>query len=55
MADHSSVVSIHSSFKIHEGKLDEVKALLPEFVTKVENEEASLYHNFTLNGLPPGE
>ncbi|HAT19645.1 MAG: hypothetical protein VCA40_08715 [Roseibacillus sp.] len=50
MADHSSVVSIHPYFKIHEGKLDEVKALLPEFVAKVEDEEAALYYNFTLNG-----
>ena len=50
MADHSSIVSIHPYFKIHEGKLDEVKDLLPEFVAKVENEEAALYYNFTLNG-----
>lgn len=50
MADHSNVVSIHPYFKIHEGKLDEVKRLLPEFVAKVENEEACLYYNFTLHG-----
>ena len=49
MADHSNVVSIHPYFKIHEGKLDEVKALLPEFVAKVENEEKALYCNFTLH------
>ena len=50
MADHSNVVSIHPYFKIHEGKLEEVKALLPEFVERVESEEACLYYNFTLNG-----
>jgi hypothetical protein len=48
MADPSNVVSIHPYFKIHEGKLDEVKALLPAFVAKVENEDACLYYNFTL-------
>ena len=48
MADQSNVVSIHPYFKIHEGKLDEVKALLPAFVAKVENEDACLYYNFTL-------
>ena len=52
MVDHSSVVSIHPYFKIHEGKLDEVKALLPEFVAKVENEEAALYYNFGLFQIP---
>ena len=50
MADHSSVVSIHPYFKIHEGKEEEVKALLPAFVAKVEKEDAALYYNFTLNG-----
>ena len=43
MADQSNVVSIHPYFKIHEGKLDEVKALLPAFVAKVEIEDACLY------------
>lgn len=50
MADQSNVVSIHPYFKIHDGKLEEVKALLPEFVAKVENEEACLYYNFTMHG-----
>ena len=40
MADHSNVVSIHPYFQIREGKEEEVKALLPEFVAKVEKEEA---------------
>ncbi len=50
MADQSNVVSIHPYFKIHEGKVEEVVALLPEFVAKVESEEAALYYNFTLHG-----
>lgn len=50
MADHSNVVSIHPYFKIHEGKVEEVKALLPEFVAKVENEEGCLYYSFTMKG-----
>lgn len=50
MAAQSNVVSIHPYFKIHAGKIDEVKALLPDFVAKVESEEACLYYNFTLNG-----
>ena len=50
MADQSNVVSIHPYFKIHEGKVEEVKRLLPEFVAKVENEDLCLYYNFTLNG-----
>ena len=50
MADQSNVVSIHPYFKIHEGKVEEVKALLPEFVAKVENEEACQYYNFTMHG-----
>lgn len=49
MADQSNVVSIHPYFKIHEGKMDEVRALLPKFIAKVENEEAALYYNFTLH------
>jgi quinol monooxygenase YgiN len=48
MADHSDVVSIHPYFKIHAGKVEEVKALLQEFVAKVENEVACLYYNFTM-------
>ncbi len=50
MADQSNTVSIHPYFKIHDGKVEEVKALLPVFVAKVENEENCLYYNFTLSG-----
>ena len=50
MAEHRNVVSIHPYFKIHEGKEDQVKALLPAFIAKVEEEEAALYYDFTMNG-----
>ena len=50
MSDQSNLVSIHPYFKIHEGKVDDVKALLPEFVAKVENEDKAHYYNFTMNG-----
>ena len=50
MAEHRDVVSIHPYFKIHEGKEDQVKALLPAFIAKVEEEEAALYYDFTMNG-----
>ncbi|MBL49820.1 MAG: hypothetical protein CMP28_12840 [Roseibacillus sp.] len=50
MADSTSVVSIHPYFRIHEGRAEEVKALLPLFVAKVEKEEAALYYDFTMCG-----
>ncbi|MBJ06865.1 MAG: hypothetical protein CMO40_07095 [Verrucomicrobiaceae bacterium] len=50
MADHSKVVSIHPYFRIHEGKEEEVKELLPDFVSKVQKEEKALYYDFTLCG-----
>ena len=50
MAEHRNVVSIHPYFKIHEGKEEQVKALLPAFIAKVEEEEAALYYDFTMNG-----
>ena len=50
MIDPAEVVSIHPYFKIHPGKLEEVKALLPEFVAKVQGEEKNLCYDFTLNG-----
>jgi hypothetical protein len=43
-------VSLHPYFKAHPGKLDEIKALLPEFVKKSATEEKILQYAFTLNG-----
>lgn len=48
MPVQSDVVSIHPYFKIREGGIEAVKALLPEFVSKVRNEEACLYYDFTM-------
>jgi hypothetical protein len=43
-------VSIHPYFKAHPGKLEEIKALLPEFVKKSAAEEKILRYEFTLHG-----
>ena len=43
-------VSIHPYFKAHPGKLEEIKALLPEFVKKAATEEKILQYAFTLQG-----
>jgi len=43
-------VSIHPYFKAHPGKLDDIKALLPEFVKKSATEEKILHYTFTLHG-----
>ena len=46
---NTSIVSIHPYFKVQEGKLEEFKGLLPEFVTKTSTEEGCLYYHFTIN------
>ncbi len=43
-------VSIHPYFKVHPGKLDEVKALLREFVAKTATEPGCVWYEFTING-----
>ncbi len=43
-------VSIHPYFKVHPGKLDAARALLPRFVATTTNEPACLYYEFTING-----
>ena len=48
---NSFPVSIHPYFKAHPGKLDEIKALLPEFVKKSATEEKILHYEFTLHGV----
>jgi hypothetical protein len=50
MRDSSNVVSIHPYFKAKPGKLAEAKAMLPQFVAKVQNEPLTLQYDFTLNG-----
>ena len=44
-----SPVSIHPYFKVHPGKLDAARALLPAFVAQTASEPACLYYEFTIN------
>ncbi len=46
----TSPVSLHPYFKVHAGKLDAVKALLPAFVEKTATEQKVLNYEFTMNG-----
>lgn len=46
----SHPVSIHPYFKAHPGKLEEIKALLREFVKKSATEEKILQYDFTIHG-----
>lgn len=49
-AMNTSPVSIHPYFKIHPGKVEDMKALLPKFIEKTSTESKVLYYEFTLNG-----
>ncbi|RYD71905.1 MAG: hypothetical protein EOP84_24105, partial [Verrucomicrobiaceae bacterium] len=46
----NSPVSLHPYFKVHAGKMDAVRALLPAFVAKTATEQKVLNYEFTLNG-----
>ena len=46
----SNFVSLHPYFKIHPGKLDAIKALLPQCVVKTATEKGNLFYEFTMNG-----
>jgi hypothetical protein len=43
-------VSIHPYFKVHPGKLDAAKALLPAFVEKTKTDPARISYEFTISG-----
>jgi quinol monooxygenase YgiN len=43
-------VSIHPYFKVHPGKLDTARALLPDFVARTATETTCDYYEFTLSG-----
>lgn len=49
MKSASNVVSIHPYFKVHPGKLDAFKALLPAFIARTATEPACLYYDFTIS------
>ena len=46
----ANVVSIHPYFKVHPGRFEAFKALLPAFVQATTAEPANLFYEFTLNG-----
>jgi quinol monooxygenase YgiN len=50
MSGLSKFVSLHPYFKIHSGKIDEIKAMLPRFVEKTAAEKACLFYAFSMNG-----
>jgi quinol monooxygenase YgiN len=50
MNQSENAVSIHPYFKIHPGKLEEVKSALPAFIQKTAAEPENLYYGFSLNG-----
>jgi len=43
-------VSLHPYFKMHAGKIDEIKALLPRCVEKTATERGCLFYEFSTNG-----
>jgi quinol monooxygenase YgiN len=49
MSALTNFVSLHPYFKIHRGKIDEIKAMLPQFVAKTTTEKAMLFYGFTMN------
>jgi quinol monooxygenase YgiN len=50
MSSLSNFVSIHPYFKVHPGKLEEIKAAFPKFIEKTRTEEKNLFYEFTTNG-----
>ena len=46
----SKVVSIHPYFKVHDGKLESFKQLLPRFVERTATEASCLWYDFTIGG-----
>ena len=43
-------VSLHPYFKVHSGKLDAARALLPKFIERTSSESGCLYYQFTVDG-----
>ena len=46
----SNFVSLHPYFKVDHGKLDAIKAMLPQFVEKTATENGNLFYEFSMNG-----
>lgn len=49
MSQPNNVVSIHPYFKVHAGKMDTFKALLPQFVARTATEKDCLCYDFTIS------
>ena len=47
---NSNFVSLHPYFKVHPGKLDAIKTMLPQFVEKTASEKENLFYGFSING-----
>ncbi len=43
-------VSLHPYFRVHPGKRDAIKAMLPRFVAKTATEKEMLFYEFSWNG-----
>jgi len=43
-------VSLHPYFKVHPGRMDAARALVPRFIAKTNAEAKCLYYDFTVNG-----
>ena len=46
----SSFVNLHPYFKVHPGKLDAIRGMLPRFVAKTATEKEMLFYEFSWNG-----
>ncbi len=46
----SKFVSLHPYFKVHPGKIEEVRKSLPNFVERTATEKGNLFYEFTMNG-----
>jgi quinol monooxygenase YgiN len=46
----ANFVSLHPYFKVHPGKEEAVKAMLPRFVEKTASESENLFYGFSING-----
>ena len=50
MSKLSKAVSIHPYFKINEGRIEDFKALIAEFIASTQTEKTCLYYDFSING-----
>ena len=46
----SRFVSLHPYFKVPSDKMPYLKAILPEFAAKTQNETGNFFYEFTING-----